>query len=117
MHRWYPQGFASLYQFVSKRLSGKLFAGYCPECVKRTQRKPAHFLYTRGQGPSMAQLGMLRALRGEGTALVPRGQTTPCCCPTGHKMFGKGRAQMEECVLVNAFTMRFLRYVKFNCKD
>lgn len=64
----------------------------------------------------MAQLGLLRALRREGNPLVPRGQTTPRCCPTGHKMSGKGRAQMEECVCVDASTDVILGYVKCKCK-
>ncbi|KAK2849405.1 hypothetical protein Q5P01_009239 [Channa striata] len=65
----------------------------------------------------MAQLGMLRARRREGTAPGPRGgRTTPCCCPTGHKMFGEGRAQMEERAFVEAFTMGLLGCVKCNCK-
>lgn len=55
-----------------------------------------HFLAARRLGPSMAQLGLLRAWRREGTPLVPGGQTTPCCCPAGHKMSGKAGAQMEE---------------------
>ncbi|KAK5865084.1 hypothetical protein PBY51_016275 [Eleginops maclovinus] len=66
--------------------------------MKRNQRPATHFLGAWGQGPSMAQLGLLRALRREGTPLVPRGQTTPCCCPAGHKMPGKGRTQMEAFV-------------------
>lgn len=73
-------------------------ASSCQKCEKRNNRKVGHFLATQGQGPSMAQLDLLRALRQEGTPLVPRGQTTPYCCPTGHIDSGKGSAQMEDCV-------------------
>lgn len=73
-------------------------ASSCQKCEKRNNRKVGHFLATQGQGPSMAQLDLLRALRQEGTPLVPRGQTTPYCCPMGHIDSGKGSAQMEDCV-------------------
>lgn len=86
----------SLYLFIKKRLSRKLLRASAPSV--RNNSKAAHFLGTHRQGSSMVQLGLLRALRQEGSPLVPRGQTTPYCCPTGHKMSGKGSAQMEDCV-------------------
>ena len=116
MHRWYLEGPASLYMFVSKRLSGNFLPASSSERVKRKQSKATHFLSTLGQGPSVAQLGLLRALRREGNPLVPQGQTTPRCCPTGHKMSGKGRAQMEGSVCVDAFNDVMLGYVKCKCK-
>ena len=60
----------------------------------------------------MAQLGSLRASRREGTPLVPRGQTTPCCCPAGHKMSGEGQGtDGGVCARVSVFTDAVLGYV------
>lgn len=74
------------------------FSSHCPECWWKSNSKAARFLDTAGQGQSTAQLGLLRALRQEGTPPMPRGQTTPRCCPKGHKMSGEARAQMEDCL-------------------
>lgn len=114
MHRWYLEGLARVYLLVSKRLSRKLLLASAPSVWKGIKGRRHTFSVPRGQGPSTAQLGLLRASRREGTPLVPRGQTTPRCCPAGHKMSGKGRAQMEECVRVSVFTDVILAYVK--CK-
>lgn len=45
---------------------------------------------------------------------MPGGQTTPCC-PAGHKMSGKGLAQMEERVCCGAHRLVF-GYVTNKCK-
>lgn len=93
--------YCNIEQKWSMQWNGRLVsveASSCQKSEKKKTRKAGHFLATQGQGPSMAQLDLLRALRQEGTPLVPRGQTTPCCCPTGHIDSGKGSAQMEDCV-------------------
>lgn len=105
MHRLNVESPAGLYMLVSKRLSRKLLVARAQSVCKEIKGGRHAFLVPEGlQEPSMAQLGSLRASRREGNPLLPPGQTTPRCCPTGHKMSGNGRAQMEKnlCVCFNA---------------